>query len=374
MSTIGTTAASQHTINYDSLLSTTLFNYKSTIFDNIFKQSAFMAALRKYDGIDYQNGGERIQRLLMKSTNSTAKSYEGYEMIDVSPQDPFTSAFYRWAELAATITISRREERQNSGEYQIADLLKGKIMQAEMSLKQAVNQQLVQGTVYTGGTTWIPGNDLKDLNPLGWFFPAKTAAADGTITDPLSGDAVGNISRSTYDWWRHYTGSGGATKAGYESVGAALSTWKGLATLMKSMYNYCTRGADGSAPNIILCDQKTYEDYESSRDDKYQTSDTSLAQMGFDNVKLKAATLVWDEYVPDMYSGTTSLTYGTAFFINTKFYKLVIDRETDFTTTPFLENESQTAKAAKVLFMGNAASTNQRKGGVLYRLPLTSVA
>jgi hypothetical protein len=134
------------------------------------------------------------------------------------------------------------------------------------------------------------------------------------------------------------------------------------------MYNFCSRGADGSGPNIILCDQTTYETYESARDERYQTQDTSLAQMGFDNVKLKGATVVWDELVPDMYSGTTSLTYGTAFYLNTKFYKLIIDRETDFTTTPFLENEQQTADSAKILFMGNATSVNQRKLGVLYRL------
>lgn len=374
MSTIGTTAPAQHTINYNDLLSTTLFNYKSTIYDNIFKQSAFLAALRKYDGVDFQNGGERIQRLLMYSSNSTAKSYEGYETLDTTPQDPFTSAFYRWAELAATVSISRREERQNSSEWQIADLLKGRIQQAEMSLKEKVNQNIVQGTVYPGGTTFIPGNDLKDMHPLGWFLAAKTSAADGTSTDPLSGDAVGNISRSTYSWWRHNTGSAGATKAGNEIAGVSVTTWAGLEVMLKRMYNFCTRGADGSAPNIILADQMTYEAYESSRDQKYRTQDTSLAEMGFDNVKLKAATMIWDELVPDMYSGTTSLTYGTAFYINTKFWKLIIDRETDFVTTPFIENEGQTARSAKILFMGNTVSVNQRKLGVLYRISQSLVA
>jgi subtilase family serine protease len=96
--------------------------------------------------------------------------------------------------------------------------------------------------------------------------------------------------------------------------------------------------------------------------------------MGFDNVKLKAATCIWDELVPDMYSGTTAITYGTAFFLNTKFYKLLIDRETDFTTTPFIENEQQTADSAKILFMGNASSVNQRKLGVLYRISQSIVA
>jgi hypothetical protein len=121
-------------------------------------------------------------------------------------------------------------------------------------------------------------------------------------------------------------------------------------------------------------DQMTYETYESARDEKYQTQDTALAQMGFDNVKLKAATCVWDEVVPDMYSGTTALTYGTAFFINTKYYQLIIDRETDFVTTPFIDNEQQTARSAKILFMGNACSVNQRKLGVLYRISQSIVA
>src|SRR5574343_37759 len=374
MATIGTTAPSQNTVNYDSLLSTTLANYKATIYDNIFKQSAFMAALRKYGGVDTQNGGERIQRLLMYNTNTTVKSYRGYETIDTTPQDPFTSAFYEWCEIAGTISISRREKRQNSGEWQIADLLKGKTMQAEMSIKQAVNQQLLQGTVYSGGTTFIPGNDGKDLNPLGWFFSAKTAAADGTSTDPFSGGNVCNISRSSYEWWRHVTGSAGASAAGNESVGVSATTFKGFERALRAMYNWCTRGADGSGPNVVVMDQVTYETYEAGRDEKYRTQDTSLAEMGFDNVKLKGATCIWDELVPDMYSGTTSLTYGTAFFLNFKFYQLIIDSQTDFVTTPFIENEAQTAKSAKILFMGNAACTNQRKNGVLYKISPSIVA
>uniref|UniRef100_A0A6M3K6S5 Putative capsid protein n=1 Tax=viral metagenome TaxID=1070528 RepID=A0A6M3K6S5_9ZZZZ len=77
MSTIGATAPSQHTINYDALLSTTLMAYRPTMIDNIFKSSAFLAALRKYGGIEYQNGGERVQIPLMYEENDTFKSYSG---------------------------------------------------------------------------------------------------------------------------------------------------------------------------------------------------------------------------------------------------------------------------------------------------------
>jgi hypothetical protein len=77
MGTIGTAAPSQNTINYDALLSTTLANYRKVMVDNIFKQSAFFAALKMYGGIEYQDGGERIAQPLMYESNKTVKSYKG---------------------------------------------------------------------------------------------------------------------------------------------------------------------------------------------------------------------------------------------------------------------------------------------------------
>ena len=45
--------------------------------DNIFKSNALLAALKKYGGIDYVDGGERIRKLLMYEENDTFKSYRG---------------------------------------------------------------------------------------------------------------------------------------------------------------------------------------------------------------------------------------------------------------------------------------------------------
>ena len=52
--------------------------------------------------------------------------------------------------------------------------------------------------------------------------------------------------------------------------------------------------------------------------------------------------------------------------LNTNFYKLIVDSETDVVTTPFVEPENQTVKTAKILFMGNTAVSNMRKHGVGY--------
>jgi hypothetical protein len=86
MATIGATAPSQNTINYDSLLSTTLASYRDTMVDNIFKSNGFLAALKSYGGIEYQDGGERIAQPLMYEDNGTVKSYSGYDTLDTTPR------------------------------------------------------------------------------------------------------------------------------------------------------------------------------------------------------------------------------------------------------------------------------------------------
>lgn len=367
MTTLGSaTAPVQLTVNYDDLLSTTLMNYKSVMYDNIFKSSAFLAALRKADGVEMINGGERIQRQIMYGSNKTVKSYSGYETVDTTPQDGMSACFYGWREIAGSISISRKEERQNSGEAAIMDLLKQKVQQCEMSMKEKVNTDLVQGTV--SSATFVPGNSVKDLNPLGWFLRKAKA------TDPTAGGNVGEISGSTYSWWRHNTASFGSDALTNGDFQTAITTRAGLKYGLLKMYNLCSRGADGSGPNLIVSGATTYEAYELSLDASLRYADQGMADMGFDTIKLKGATWVWDELVPDVYSGTVAQTYDTCFFINTKFYKLYIDSATDFITTPFVSPENQTAKTALVLFMGNSGVTNLRKHGMAAEISLSIVS
>jgi len=366
MANPGSSAPSSYTVNYDALLSTTLFAYRQKLVDNIFKFNAFLAALKQKDGIEYQDGGERVAQPLMYELNDTVASYKGYETLTIKPQDGITTAFYEWTEIGATISISRREERQNSGEAALLKLLEKKIMQCEMSIKAAVNQQLVQGTV--SAATFVPGNSAKDLLPLGYFLRYAPN------TDPTVGGNVGNIPAATYSWWRPNVCTLGGSAATGHQFGLTVTTYAGLKVGLHRLYNFCQRGADGSAPNLVLCDQVTYETYENALDQQVRYTDQNLGDMGFQNIKLKGATMVWDELVPDLYTGTTALTTGSAFFLNTQFYKLVIDKSTDFVTTPFVEPENQSAKTAKVLFMGQATVSNPRKLGLATRINQSIVA
>lgn len=370
MATIGDTGApSANTIYYDSLLSTTLQAFRKTMVDNIFKDSAFLSYIKMSDSWKSQSGGERIAFPLMYGDNATIKTVGGYELLDTTPQEGMTTAFYEWAEIGGTISISRKEERQNSGEGRLIGLLESKIKQAEMTMRETLNSQLLLGTV--SGSTFVPekstGGNLGIL-PLGYFLRKLNQ------TDPTIGGDVGNIAGDTYAWWRHQTaniGSNGTQTGNAFALNA--TTYAGLKAALRRMYNFCSRGSGGS-PDLIVADQVSFETYENALDTSVRYMNTKMGDMGFDTIKLRGATMIWDEIVPDIQTGTAAITKGTAFFINTNFYNIFYDSETDIITTPFVEPENQTVKTAKILFMGNAAVSNMRKMGVCYDILQTIVA
>src|SRR5271157_3155829 len=127
MTTYGVSGApSQNTINYDSILSTSLFNYQRTLTDNISKSNAFFYRIQEngmYEGLD---GGVAIQIPLMYALG-VMDWYDSYDTLSTEPTDGITSAFFDWRQAAVPISISRKEERQNSSTDRIIDLLKSKI-------------------------------------------------------------------------------------------------------------------------------------------------------------------------------------------------------------------------------------------------------
>jgi len=346
-----------------------MFAFRKTLVDNIFKDSAFLAFLRMSDAVQRQNGGERVALPLMYGKNDTVGTHGGYSVIDTTPQDGLTTAFYEWAEIAGSISISRKEQRQNSGEGRILNLLEAKLKQAEMTMRETLNQQLLQGTVSSETFVQDTADDGSyGLNPLGYFLRKNKATDPSTIN-------VGNIASSAESWWRHRVGVLGANAGSVTGEDFALNvdTYAGLKVGLRRMYNYCSRGSGGS-PNLAVADQVTFETYENALDVNIRFQNTKMGDLGFDTLKLRGATVIWDEVVPDMYTGTTGITLGTMFFLNTNFYKLMIDSETDIVTTPFIEPENQTAKTAKILFMGQAGISNMRKHGVCLDISQSIVA
>lgn len=353
MATYGaSTAPSQNTINYDALLATSLFNYKKTLVDNISKSNALFYRIQENGMYESEDGGIAIQVPLMYGLGQ-ADTYSSYDVLNTEPTDGLTSAFFDWAQAAVPVSISRKEERQNSSAHQITNLLKAKIMQAELGIKEFFGKMLLQGAAMNGGNLYdpyvSPSNGSTGIQPLGALVDA----------DPTQSRVIGNINQSTSSWWRNQTKT---------AVITSSSTAMAFLLEADNIFNNCGKGPGGT-PDLIVTDQTTYEMWRAAYYQVYRNT-TTRADYPFQNFLFNGATIVWDENMGDWYSNTTSTaTYGTALFLNTKFLAVKYDSETNFVNTPFQKPVDQDAKIAHILWMGATTVSNRRKQGVWIKIP-----
>jgi len=348
------------TDDYDALLTTTLRAMQPRLRDNISRSNKTLAWLDSRGRFRKQDGGERVQVALMYAQNNTADIYSSYGVLNTTPQDGITSAFYTWAQLSVSIAISRKEERQNSGRSRLLDLLQSKTMQAEVSLKELLNNCIVSGQITTsanlGQFTARSGTmDSGALGPL-----PLPALIDSNATRSVS---IGNINGNTYSFWRNQAKSSTAT------------TFAGLKLEMNNLYNSCAKGV-GGAPDFMLGDQVAWETYWGSlqTNERYIINDKRTVDIlgGSEALAFRGAAFVWDEVVPDtetnadVVDGIGSVSASTIFMVNSESMEFVTDSNTDFITTMFVRPENQDAKVAQILWMGALGMNNRRKNGVLY--------
>ena len=259
------------TYNLDSILSTTLMNYRKKLYDNIFNACPFFYWLHANGRKRIEDGGERIVIPLQYGRNTTISSMSsGYDIIDTTPQDNITAAYYEWKEVAGSISISNKELVQNSGKHKIINLLQAKSNEAEMSMIEEL-EAMVVGRI-------SQDNVAHDFLPISEFIQIL----------PTDVDTVGGIAQGTYAWWRNQ----------YDST--ARTTWALLVAGMAKMYNSCSKGGAGgkrSFPDMILTNQGGYESYESACRDKTRIINEKIADLGFGGLKFRGSTLMWDDLI-----------------------------------------------------------------------------
>ncbi len=182
------------TLTYDEILSTTLFNYSRRLYDNISKANALLFMLMRVREGGYktlESIGDRMQVPLMYELGS-ADSYSGYDQLDVTPMDGITSAHWDWRQASVPVAISGLDEKKNSGEAKIIDLLESKVKQADMGLRDFFNTRLLIGaggsSIQTAYTSSLNGSAFLDPLPLLIDFT------------PTVSQTIGNIDQSVHSW------------------------------------------------------------------------------------------------------------------------------------------------------------------------------
>ena len=307
--------------SFDSLLSTTLANYRDQMTDNIFTARPLTNYLMDKGRIRMLDGGTKIVEPLVYGLNGTVGSYSGYDTISLTAQEGMSAAEYDWKQYAASIAISGIEEAKNNGEAAIINLLEAKIMQAEESMREGFNQMF-----FADGT----GNSGKDWNGLG-----NIVEASGT---------VGGINRATVgnEFWQSYE----------ENTAGALT----LAD-MATAYNSVSVGNDH--PDMVLTTQTLFEKYESLLQPQLRYTDAKTADAGFQNLLFKSAPVTYDVHC----------TAGVMYFLNSKYLTLVGHSGKWFEQTDFVRPENLDARYALIMCYGNLTCRNAAKQGKLTARP-----
>lgn len=243
--------------NLTDIVTTTIQNRSKTLADNALKQNALLNWLNKKGNVKTVDGGNVILQELMYNdpTTQNAGSYSGYDVIDITPNSPLTSAQYDFKQYAAAITISGLEQLQNAGKAQMINLLDGRMQVAE---KQLLNQ--LSAGVYSDGT----GNGGKDI----------TGLAAAISTAPTSG-TYGGINRATWAFWRNVAFSG------VTDGGAAVSS-ANIQSYMNRVLLQTIRGTD--APDIAVADNNYYRFFLESMQAIQRVTDEKDAASGFSSL------------------------------------------------------------------------------------------
>lgn len=301
----------------DELFATTFQKVKPVLADQVTKTTPLLAALDSKAKVS-EDGGLTLRRPVMFDLNDTVGSYDGYDPIDVTPQDGFGYAEYSWKQYAGSVTIDGKTEALNEGSARIIAILEAKMEQLRLSMTQDLNAML-----WGDGT----GNSSKDMLGL-----QAIIAASGTL---------GGIDSSTETWWRSDVVSGAislATTAGVKSLNSILNSLKIV----------------NSKPDFEFTTQANFESYEALAVPNIRFQDLKMAELGFEAVSHKGAEVLFEDNVPTNYW----------YFINSNHLEFVQKDNRWMKLLPFRSPVDQDAKTALVVSMGNLITDVRRAHGV----------
>ncbi len=308
--------------NLSEIITTTLRNRSKTLADNVSNHNPLLNRMRERGNLT-QVTGRDIVRELEYADNSTVSFYNGYEILDTSPTDVLTAAVFDYKQLAGNVTISGREQIQNSGEQQLINLLEARIGNLERSMENSLATSL-----FSDGT----GSSSKEIGGL-----------QLVVADAGSG-TVGGINSSTYTFWQNKQAT---------ATSSAFST-ANIQSDMNGLYIQLVRGTD--APDLVIAGSTPYTTFLATLQTLQRVADSRLADLGFTAVKYLNSDVVYD----------SNCAASRMYFLNTNYLRLETAAGRDFVPGDAKESINQDATVVPVFWSGALSCSNRSLQGVLH--------
>lgn len=294
-------------LNYNQVDSITEKFFLKEMADNIFDSIALLKRA-KMKFLETVDGGERILMPLCYAQTTASGWYSGADVLSTTDNQNITASELTWKQSYANITISRREELQNSGKAQVLSLLKSKMKVAERTLRDKWGEALYN---------------------------------DGTVSDAIIGlqawiatsGTVGGISMTNNSW--------------HQSNVDSSTTVLSIAAL-QTQYNAAAIGDD--QPTLVISARTPFNLYHSLLQPQQRFVDSESAKAGFSSLYFNGIPWLVD----------SKATASNVFILNEDYLKLFMHSKENFTFEKFQKPVNQNLKVAKIHAMGAFGSNNNR--------------
>jgi hypothetical protein len=350
--------ATSQTTTYNTVAALALDKLSDKIADAISTANAAFYFYKKrgnWEGVS--SGGNQLRKTVLYQLQ-TVKPIGSFGTVNVNPTEGHTSVYFDWVQAAISVSFSDLEEFKTSGSESIQSIVKAKFQQAKASLDDMFSKALLRGQ-----------GDIDDSS----FTTALTSSTDGsTFIDPIpkfvAGDptaslTVGGVDQSSNTWWRNQYTDGSAS-----SLAAFLAE-------LRTLHVYCQRGGGGAdrAPDFHITDERSYNVYEKALALTHRNPSYQKADIPFENCLFKGAPVVFDELVPDIKTGSKTVTKGTWYMLNSAWMGFAYHKDKSFKLGPTIRPNNQLVSTALMPVRGAHWVNNRRKLGVIMDIDLTTL-
>lgn len=331
----------------NELLSSTLFSIRDGEVDELFQRVPFLDFAKKSGGIEYEDGGIKIQRPLAVTNHSQITQLStGYEPVSLAVADVMQPALYDWSDFVAPIVITKKEELENQGEKAIV-----KIVEARMRNVMGLLRRELQKQISAGNSTV-----LTSLGSLNGVIGTTGFLEQGAPTAAGQTNTVGGLARSLVpDGFGLFNRSFDAS--------AAFGT-NGIRGMHQLAAETSARAPMGEV-KLVQCSEAGYANYRRALFANERYIDEKTLNGGNMSLAFGNAAVVQDVFMPDATVNGAGLA-ATMYMINFDGIKLVMHSDGDLAVSPFVDIPGTTARSAQIYWKGQLIADNLASCALLF--------
>lgn len=279
--------------------------------------------------------------------------YEGHEALNVSGLSGLNRGKLGWKRAYSGSALYEVDIMANSGEAQVFDAVKRAVRKAREKLEHIISGSLV--TAQAGLSLDSLFDALFTVNYAGIARTATTAANDRYhITVPTASD--------NFFWHPNYEEYDISNAEDEATAGNGF--WLFILA-MQRLIRHISETNDGNEPQIILCNEMTYEWIGTHAQTKIQyfwpTKDPKYIDLGFQGLSFMGKPLV---IAPEMAASSFD---HYLWFLNNKYIGLQDNPKDNFKFTGWKDASDNTrSRQCKFFWTGNVFCTNPGGLGVLH--------